>query len=171
MDPELQETIILLASLVVAVLVAQTVLLLILVVAFRKWLKRTGVLIDQVSRNVDPILQTSRDLLSETREKLAWTTANLNEISQLVKNQVVRIDGLVTDATNRAQLQIVRLDDMVGDTMHRVEETTYAIQKGVLGPVREIAALMAGVRATMEFLFHRNRKTVERATQDEEMFI
>jgi hypothetical protein len=98
-------------------------------------------------------------------------TANLAEISQIARDQVVRLDGLVKDTTERAHMQVVRLDHLVGDTMNRVEETTEAIQQGVLGPVREVAAVMAGVRTGLEFLFHRNRKTVERATHDEELFI
>ncbi|MBI2818355.1 MAG: hypothetical protein HYX73_00100 [Acidobacteria bacterium] len=172
MDAELQSTIVLLASLLVAVLVAQTILLLIFVIAFRSWCNRTGALVDQVARNIDPVLKASRELLTETREKLASVSANLNEISQLAKTQVMRIDGLVTDATDRAHLQIIRLDELVGDTMHRVDQTTQAIQHGILGPVREISAVVAGVRTALEFFLHRNRsRTVEHATQDEEMFI
>lgn len=172
MDADLQGTIVLLASLMVAVLVAQTILLLIFVITHRRWCNRTGALVDQVARNIDPVLKASRELLTETREKLASATANLSEITQLAKTQVIRIDSVITDATDRAHLQIIRLDELVGDTMLRVEQTTEAIQHSVLGPVREIAAVVAGVRTALEFLLHRNRsRTVEHATQDEEMFI
>ena len=171
MEGGVEDTIVLLASLVVAVLIAQTILLLVFVIAFRNWCNRTGTLVEQISRNVEPVLRASRELLVDGREKIASLTSNLNEISQLAKSQMVRIDGFVKDTTERAQMQIVRLDHLVGDTMDRVEETTHAIQHGVLGPVREISAVVAGVRTTLEFLFNRHRKTVERATQDEEMFI
>jgi hypothetical protein len=166
-----QDTMVLFASLVVAVLVAQTVLLLVFVIAFRSWCNRTGAMVEQVSRNVEPVLRASRELLEEGREKIASVTANLNEISQIAKDQMVRLDGLVKDTTERAHMQVVRLDHLVGDTMNRVEETTEAIQQGVLGPVREAAAVVAGVRTTLDFLFNRHRKTVERATHDEELFI
>ena len=171
MGGTVEDTMVLLASLVVAVLVAQTILLLVFVIAFRNWLKRTGTILEQVTRNVEPVLLASRELLMEGREKIASVTANLTEISQIARDQVVRLDGLVKDTTERAHMQVVRLDHLVGDTMNRVEETTEAIQQGVLGPVREVAAVMAGVRTGLEFLFHRNRKTVERATHDEELFI
>ena len=167
----MQNTMVLIASLVVAVLIAQTVLMLIFVVAFRNWCDRTGTLVEQVSRNVEPVLQASRELLVEGREKIASVTANLNEISQIARSQMVRLDELVKDTTERAHMQVVRLDHLVGDTMNRVEETTEAIQRGVLGPVREIAAVVAGVQTALDFLFKRHRKTVERATQDEELFI
>ena len=171
MEGGLQDTMVVIASLVVAVLVAQTILMLVFVVAFRNWCNRTGTLVEQVSRSIEPVLQASRDLLVEGREKIASVTANLNEISQLARNQMGRLDDLVKDTTERAHMQVVRLDHLVGDTMNRVEETTEAIQRGVLGPVHEIAAVVAGVRTTLDFLFNRHRKTVERATQDEELFI
>ena len=171
MDAALQNTIVLLASLVVAVLVAQTVLMLVFVLAFRNWCNRTESLLGQISRNIEPVLNDSRELLRDTREKIASVTDNLNEITLLAKGQVVRVDSLVREATDRAHLQVIRLDQLIGDTMHRVEETTRTIQHGVLGPVHEIAAVVAGIRTALEYFLHRNRRTVERATQDEEMFI
>ena len=171
MDGGLQNTIVILASLMVAVFAAQTILLLIFVIAFRQWLNRTGSVVEQISRNLEPVLATSRELMVESRERLNALGANLHEISQLAKNQMVRVDDFVKDTTERAQMQIVRLDQLVGDTMDRVEETTEAIQHGVLKPVRELTAVVAGIRTGVEFLMKRNRKTVERATQDEEMFI
>jgi hypothetical protein len=171
MDGELQETIVLLASMVVAVLVAQTVLMLVFVLGFRAWCNRTEGLLQQISRNIDPVLSASHDLLIDTRAKIASVTSNLHEISQIAKSQVLRVDSFVKDTTDRAHLQVIRLDELVGDTMHRVEETTHAIQHGVLGPIRETVAVVAGVRTALEFFMNRNRKTVERATQDEEMFI
>ena len=171
MEAGIENTIVFLASLVVAVLVAQTILMLVFVIAFRNWCNRTGTLVERVSRDIEPVLKASREFLVEGREKLASLTANLNEISLLARSQMVRVDGFVKDTTERAQMQIVRLDQLVGDTMDRVEQTTHAIQSGVLGPIREVSAVVAGVRTALEFFVNRNRKTVERATQDEEMFI
>jgi len=171
MNGAIENTLMILASMVVAVLVAQTILLLIFVIAFRRWCQRTGTVVEQISRNTEPVLQAARELMLETRERVASITGNINEISQLAKGQMTRIDGFVKETTERAQLQIVRLDQLVEATLTRVEETTEVIQRGVLKPVREIAAVTAGVRAALEFLARRSRKTVERATHDEELFI
>ena len=171
MEGGIQNTIVLLASMVAAVLVAQTVLMLVFVIAFRKWCNRTGSMVEQLMHNVEPVLQQARELLAENREKVVGLTGNLNEISTLVKEQVTRVDEFLHDAADRAQVQIVRLDQLLTDTMERVDETTQVVQRGVLKPVREITAVAAGVRAAVEFFANRNRKTVERAHQDEEMFI
>ena len=168
---DLESTLLVLASLVAGVLIAQTILLLVFIVAFRRWSNRMNTLVDQLSRNVEPVLQAASELLTDSREKIASLTGNLNEISLLAKNQMTRLDGFLQDTTERAQLQVLRLDDLISDTMTRVQQTTEAIQQGVLTPIRELTAVVAGVRASLDFLFRRNRKTVERATQDEELFI
>ena len=168
---DLESTLLVLASLVAGVLIAQTILLLVFIVAFRRWSNRMNTLVDQLSRNVEPVLQAASELLTDSREKIASLTGNLNEISLLAKNQMTRLDGFLQDTTERAQLQVLRLDNLISDTMSRVEQTTEAIQQGVLTPIRELTAVVAGVRASLDFLFRRNRKTVERATQDEELFI
>ena len=171
MDGAIENTLLILISMVVAVLVAQTILLLVFVIAFRRWLQRTGTLLEQVSRNAEPVLQAARELMTETRERITSITGDINEITELAKDQMTRIDGFVKDTTERAQLQVVRLDQLVEDSMNRVEQTADTIQQSVLRPVREIAAITAGVRAALEFFARRNRKTPERATQDEELFI
>ncbi|HWP83721.1 MAG TPA: hypothetical protein VNN17_00895 [Terriglobia bacterium] len=171
MDAELQNTIVLLASLMVGVLIAQTVLMLVFVIAFRNWCQRTGSLLDQLSGGLEPILRSSREILKDSSEKFAAISSNLQEITRSARDQMERLNTLVRDTTDRARVQVVRLDHLVEDTLNRVEETTQAIQRGILEPAREISALIAGVRAGLQFFLHRNRKTVERATQDEEMFI
>jgi hypothetical protein len=171
MNTAVQDTMVLLAGMIVAVLAAQAVLMLIFVIAFRKWCDRTGAVVDQVSRDMGPVLSSARELLAESREKISTLTANLNEISTMAKTQVTRLDGFLQDATERAQYQIVRLDQLLSNTMDRVDETTEAVQRGVVAPVRELSAVVAGVRTALQFFANRNRKTVERAHQDEEMFI
>src|SRR5689334_4738659 len=101
MDAGLQQTMVLLVGLVAAALVAQAILLLVFVVAFRNFLNRTGTVMDQINRNVEPVLRASRELLEDGRDKIASLTTNLNEIGVLAKNQMVRLDSLVKDTTDR----------------------------------------------------------------------
>jgi hypothetical protein len=56
--------------------------------------------------------------------------------------------------------------------VEKVETTTDYVQKGVLGPIREISAVAKGVRSGLEFLLsHRRVTNVSEATQDEQLFI
>lgn len=72
----------------------------------------------------------------------------------------------------KSRAQIVRVDKMVSELVCKVETTADAVQKGVLGPVAEVSAVVKGVRSGLEFLFSRRRVTnVSEATQDEQLFI
>ena len=56
--------------------------------------------------------------------------------------------------------------------VEKVETTADSVQKGVLGPIQEVSAVVKGVRSGLEFLFSRRRVTnVSEATQDEQLFI
>ena len=158
-------------TIVIAVaLLVQMGILVALLVALRSC-KRTESFVERVDRNIEPVLQATRKLVADGKEKLNAISTNLTEISDLTKNQIARLDGIVTEASDRARLQIARLDQLASDTVGRMEETTQMIQRSILTPVREISAVLAGVRSALDFLFRRDKVGVERATQDEELFI
>jgi hypothetical protein len=75
------------------------------------------------------------------------------------------------DATSSARYQIGRLERVVSTTTDRIEETTLAVQGGILRPVREVSAIIMAVKRALEVLFHSERKEINQAYSDEEMFI
>ena len=171
MDVAAQNTLLALVGVMVALLLMQTICLLAFVLAFRKWSSRMAAVAEDATRNAEPVLQAARQLLADSREKLNLVSQNLVEISQLTKNQVTRVDALLTDLSERLRLQMIRVDQLLSNTVTRVEETTETIQRSILGPVREISAILAGVRTALDYFRHRNKTRVERATQEEELFI
>jgi len=171
MTPEFESTLTLLLVVIAAGIVLQSVILLVFLVIFGKWCKHTESLIGQMQRNAEPVLDATRELLAESKEKMAVISTNLVEISNLTKTQITHLDELLTDASERARLQLVHLDQLISSTMVRVEETTETVQRSVLAPIRELSAILTGVRTAVDFLFRREKTAVERATQDEELFI
>ena len=171
MDVAAQNTLLALVVVIAALCVVQTITLLVLVLTFRKWSNRMAAMAEDATRNAEPVLRAARELLVESKEKLNLVSQNLVEISQLTKNQVTRFDALFTDLSDRLRLQMIRVDQLLSNTVARVEETTETIQRNVLAPIREITAILAGVRTALDYLRHRNKTRVERATQEEELFI
>jgi len=84
---------------------------------------------------------------------------------------MTRVDAFLDDAATRARTQMEHVELVVDDTLARFQETSAVLQKGVLKPLRQLNALAAGLQAAVEYLFNRHRTTVERATQEDEMFI
>ena len=93
------------------------------------------------------------------------------EITTSARDQMARLDALVTETSDCVRIQIERIDMVVGDAVTRVQETTAAVQGTILKPVREVNGLISGVRAALSTLARGNRASVDHATQDEEMFI
>jgi hypothetical protein len=89
----------------------------------------------------------------------------------LGQKQLVRVDGVMAEATARTRTQMDRIEMVMDDTVNRFQETTSLLQNGIVKPLRQLNAVTAGVRAALSFLAQGRRTTVEQATHDEEMFI
>jgi hypothetical protein len=68
------------------------------------------------------------------------------------------------------QRQVLEIDSLLTRTQHRIDDTSHEVQTTVLEPIREVSALLVGLRRTIEAIFSR-RKSIDQAYQDEEMFI
>ena len=171
MDSQNQTLLVVLGIVVAAALVIQSIAVFLLVVALRKWLQRTSDALEDLNRKITPVATTASEMLTESREKIQAISSNIADITQQVKSQVGRVDAFLTDTSERARLQVVRLDQLISNTMSRVDETTEIIQNSVVGPVRELSAILAGVKTALDVLFRRNKSAVDRVTHDEELFI
>ncbi len=89
----------------------------------------------------------------------------------MTKQQLNKVDELVTDASTRAKVQMERAEMVLDDTMTRVQSTVSVVQRGVLRPIREVHGVLSGVRTAIQHLGRNSRSTVDHATSDEEMFI
>ena len=125
-----------------------------------------------VKQRIDPLAQSVLEIVNNSREPLRTISANLAEISTMLRNRTSNADQVAAELLDKSRTQIVRVDKMVTELVERVETTADAVQKGVLGPISEVSAVVKGVRSGLEFLFSRRRVTnVSEATQDEQLFI
>jgi hypothetical protein len=92
-------------------------------------------------------------------------------ILDVTKQQLIKVDELLSDASTRARVQMERAEMVLDDTMTRVQETVSIVQRGVLRPVREVHGILSGFRTALAHLGRGGRPTVDHATSDEEMFI
>ncbi len=125
-----------------------------------------------VKQRLEPLTQSALEIVNNSREPLRTISANLAEISTILRNRTINADQVAAELLDKSREQIVRVDRMVTDLVEKVETTANAMQKGVLGPIQEVSAVVKGVRSGLEFLFSRRRVTnVSEATQDEQLFI
>jgi uncharacterized protein YoxC len=115
--------------------------------------------------------ETFEKVTVETRAIAAAVSTSSREIAQLAQRQAEQVSTTVEMATTTLQRQIVEIDGLLTRTQDRIEGTTVEVQTSVLQPMRELSALLVGLRRTVEMLFGRGRKPIDQAYQDEEMFI
>jgi hypothetical protein len=145
-------------------------------------IEKAGPVIDQVQTTVvtvrgavDKISLQAKDTFEkvslESRAVAAAVSASSQEIAHLARQQAQQISATIDHTTSTLQRQVSELDRLLSRTNHRIEETTIEVQATVLEPVREISALLIGLKRTLDALFGRERKQIDKAYQDEEMFI
>jgi hypothetical protein len=120
---------------------------------------------------IESIVAVSKRSVDRVETHIARIGATSVAILDATKQQLVKVDELLSDASTRARVQMERAEMVLDDTMTRVQETVSIVQRGVLRPVREVHGILSGVRTAIAHIGRGGRPTVDHATSDEEMFI
>jgi hypothetical protein len=155
-----------------AAVVIQAGILVALFVAVKKSTSRMEALATEVKTKVMPTVDTAQSMLVEWRPKMDTIASNVSEATTVVRGQVERLDATVTDIVDRTRLQVIRADELLNRTMDRIEETSDAVHRTVISPVRQLSGIIQGLTAGLEFLLggERRRRHDVSVPQDE-MFI
>jgi tetrahydromethanopterin S-methyltransferase subunit F len=160
-----------------AAVVLQAGLLAAMYLSMRKTSTRLEALADEVKTKALPAIETAQSMLTEIQPKVQMIADNLMETTAVVRDQVQRVDAAVNDVVDRARLQVIRADDLLSRTLDRVEETSDTVHKTVMSPVRQVAGVIQGVTAGLEFLLggqgRKNGRSRDprRPVPQDEMFI
>jgi len=131
--------------------------------------------VSTVTGSVEKISAQAKDTFDkitiETRAVAAAVSASSQEITKMALHQADQLSHTLDYTTSTVQRQVTELDGLLVRTQERFEDTTLEVQATVLQPMRELSALLVGLRRILETLFGRHRKSIDRAYQDEELFI
>ena len=144
-----------------------------LYLAVRKSAASMEALAAEVRSKALPAVETVQNLLVELRPKIDVVSANVEESSTLVRDQLGRIDAALTDALDRTRLQVIRADELLSRTMDKVEETSEVVHKTVLSPLRQVNGLMAAISTGVEVFFSEKKRQPRNGAgvPQDEMFI
>ena len=145
-------------------------------------IEKMGPVIDQIQSTIVTVkgavdkvtvqaMEAFEKVTVETRAVAAAISVTSQEISGLALHQATQISETMDQATSSLARQVAELDQLVTRTQRRIEGTTIEVQETVLEPIREVSALLNGLKRMLEVLFHRGRKPIDQAYQDEELFI
>ncbi len=136
----------------------QAGILVALYLAVTKSTAKMEALATEVTGKTLPTLEAAQNILVELRPKIDVISVNLAESSNLVRNQLARIDATLTDALDRTRLQVIRADELLNRTMDKVEETSEAVHKTVISPLRQVNGLMAAISTGVEVFLGQKRR-------------
>ena len=153
--------------------IIQAGILVALFAAVRKTASKVETLATEVSTKAVPTLTTAQEMLIELRPRVQDIVANVEHSARLARAQVERIDATVSDVVDRTRLQVIRADELVNRTLDRVEETSDMVQRTVVSPIRQLAGVLQGVSAGLEFFLGRKRRNSrdEAGVPQDELFI
>ena len=157
------------AAVIAGAVLMQALVLLGMLFAAKSALRRVGEVSKKVEEQALPILATSRQLLEEVSPKLKVATQNVLEVSHTLRTESVRVAVSVDDLLKKASVQVDRVDDMVTGTLNSVAHATATVQKAVSGPVRQVGAVLSGLRAGLDVL--RNKEREVHASADGDHFV
>jgi hypothetical protein len=123
-----------------------------------------------LEQHVHPLLSSLHEILAGAREPIGTTLANLAEISRVVRERTAGTDAFLADVLDRARVEILRADRLMASSLEKMERASEAVERSVLVPVREVSAVIAGVRRGLEFFLSR-RSRRSRSSQEEQLFI
>ena len=130
--------------------------------------------VEPLIAKVDAISLQGREMsvhFTEISSNLSVATRHLAESTELIKEEIAELKLLVGETAVTARDKVALVSQTIDRTQMQVVNTTDFVQAKIVEPAREVAAIMAGVRKGLEVLFAPAPKQLDRAYEEEEMFI
>ena len=128
-----------------------------------KLLHRVNSIADIVETKTGPILDRTNVILQDLAPKVKSVSENADHISSTVRVKVEELGATMSELNDtmreingRTRAQVRRADGIVTDALQATEEISHTVQNGIKGPVKQIAGIIAGVRAAVETLVARS---------------
>lgn len=123
---------------------------------------------------VDAISAQGREIsvhFNEISANLSSATKYLADSTELIRDEVADLKLLVGQTAHTAKDKVEMVSQSIDRTHAQVLDTTEFVNRKIVVPAREIAAVMAGVKKGLEVLFAPAPKQIDRVYTEEEMFI
>ena len=118
---------------------------------------------NNAEKKTAPILAKANALLDDLVPKVRTITADVEEISSIVRAKceevgetVTEIKRTVDDINGRTRVQVRHVDGIVTSALNTTEEVSAKVQQGIRYPVNQVVGIIAGLKAGLETLAQRS---------------
>jgi len=147
-------------------LAVQTAILLAIFVGVTKAAKSIKSEIEEMRTAVMPVVASAREVIASTREiaeatrgmvtrltpKVEAAVSDLSEVAHSLRTQTEDVQASVEQVLERVRKQSGRVDTMFSNTLDAVDKASTFVASTVSKPVRQLAGLLAGLKAVVESL-------------------
>lgn len=147
----------------------QALVLLGMLLALKGALSRLNEVSKLAELHVVPTLAAGRKLLDDVTPQLKVAAENVLEVSQTLRRQSAEVSGTVDALRRKTEVQAERVDEMVTGTLNSIAHATAVVQRVVAVPVRQVEAVLNGLRAGFDVL--RSKEPEAHASADGDHFV
>jgi uncharacterized protein YoxC len=116
-----------------------------------------------IEHKTGPILDRTTQILSDLTPKVQSISENAEQLSYTIRTTVdqlavtvCQLNETVAEINGRTRIQVSRVDGIVTDALIATEEIAANVQQSIKAPVRQIAGVIAGLKAGLETLIARS---------------
>jgi len=155
--------------LITFVIVVQAVVIISATLGARKTQQKLMEVAEELRTSALPFLSEARNVFAKSSELIddvgpavrkislnaELASSNIVAASETLKNKVRELDDLATEVQGRTRNQVRRVDSMVTGTLDAAGQIGSSIHRSIMIPVREIAAVVNGLKAGIDSLVGR----------------
>ena len=148
---------------------AQAVILLAIFLSVRKAAKGVKEDIDDLRASILPVVDSTRTVIARLAPKVEAATNDISEMVRTLREKSYEVDESVSEILERLHRQSARLDGMLSGALDTVDRAGEYVAEAVSGPVRQISAVLASIKAIVGALRSpspASNRTIESADED-----
>jgi hypothetical protein len=131
---------------------AQAVILLAIFLSVRKAARGVKEDIDELRATIVPVVDNTRDVIARLAPKVEAATTDVMEMVRILRIKSDELDESVSEMLERLHRQSERLDGMLTGALDTVDRAGEYVAEAVSGPVRQISAVLASIKAIVAAL-------------------
>ena len=135
-----------------AAILLQAAVLVAMFLQMRRTTERMERFTSDLESRLTPILTRVQILLEDTQPKISEMVADAAHVVYLARAQAQKVDRVFTEASDRLRGQLVRADRIVTGALEAVEDAGSKFSHNVWRPVRQVSALMQGIKVGIDLL-------------------
>lgn len=148
-----------LAAAIGALVLIQAVVMFAMLVVMRKSLSAASVYAEEMKSKVIPVLDESREMMEATKHlvarlepKLDAAASDLAEITRTANEEAKRLQISAEEISERVRRQAARIDGLTTTTLDGVDRAGRLLNSAVAAPVRQVTGMMAAAKAVLDVL-------------------